>query len=380
METKAGKREEGTLECRGECLLADEGQKENINNSSANNDCLRTSSQRLHGMYVKGFVENMCVNWLVDTGAAKCILSRDIAKQLFDDSTTYYYMCEGQSRDIFLANGKKIDIHGSSLITVTIGKQVFQVNVLIADITGEAILGMDALSQVNAVVDFIQGSLSVNGEPVDCIDYDRQPLSCRCLMCRMTVVPPNSEAVINGHLRHRKQSYCHETLTSNLRIMEPSKNPHLLGKGLCIARTLVDIEMSIPVPIRVLNLTDEPQIITANTTIARAKPVQSVQDFALSGNCNDDNINTDYDAQGDLPEPLRDTLSRSTTYRRDEEERQVTQLLIKYKHVFFLSDGDVGRTSLLDHRINPGNEAPIRQAPRRTPPWKQAEVERQVNT
>ena len=46
----------------------------------------------------------------------------------------------------------------------------------------------------------------------------------------------------------------------------------------------------------------------------------------------------------------------------------------------FPSDGDVGRTSLLDHRINTGNAAPIRQAPRHTPPWKQAEVERQVNT
>ncbi|PFX19642.1 hypothetical protein AWC38_SpisGene15927 [Stylophora pistillata] len=209
---------------------------------------------------------------------------------------------------------------------------------------------MDALSQVNAVVDVTQGTLSIN------------------------------EVIINGHLRHCKQSYCHETLTSNLRILEPSNNPHLLGKGLCIARTLVDIEMSNTLPIRVLNLTDEPQTITANTTIAIAKPVQSVQVFDPSGNCNDNNISTDCDAQGDLPDPLRDMLSRSATYLSDKEERQVTQLLIKYKHVFSLSDGEVGRTSLLQHRINPGNAAPIRQAPQRTPSWKQAEVERQVNT
>ena len=105
--------------------------------------------------------------------------------------------------------------------------------------------------------------------------------------------------------------------------------------------------MSNTVPIRVPNLTDEPQTITANTTIAIAKPVQNVQDCDLSGNCNDDNTNTDCDAQGDLPEPLRDMLLRSATYLSDEEERQVTQLLIKHKHVFSLSDGDVGRTSLL---------------------------------
>ncbi|PFX17681.1 Peroxidasin [Stylophora pistillata] len=161
---------------------------------------------------------------------------------------------------------------------------------------------MDALSQVNAVVDVIQGTLPVNGETGDCIDHDSQPLSCRYLVRRMTVVPPNSEVIINGHLRHRKQSYCHET--SNLRILEPSNNPHLLGKGLCIARTLVDIEISNTVPIRVLILTDEPQTIKANTTIAIAKPVQSVWVFDSSDNCNDDSISTDCDAQGDLPEPL----------------------------------------------------------------------------
>ena len=145
METKAGKREEGNFECPKECLTADEGQKDNVKNSSAHNDCLRTSSQWLHGMYVKGFVENMCLNWLVDTGAVKSILSRNIAKILFDDATTCYYMCEGQSQNIFLANGKKMNIYGYSLSTVTIGKQVFQVDWLIADITDEAILGMDAL-------------------------------------------------------------------------------------------------------------------------------------------------------------------------------------------------------------------------------------------
>ena len=74
--------------------------------------------------------------------------------------------------------------------------------------------------------------------------------------------------------------------------------------------------MSSTVPIRVLNLTDEPQTITANTTVVVAKPVQSVEDFDLSGNCNDDNTNTDSDAQGDLPESLRDMLSRSATYLR----------------------------------------------------------------
>ncbi|KXJ25635.1 hypothetical protein AC249_AIPGENE6366 [Exaiptasia diaphana] len=196
METKSGKREEGPLECPEECPVEDKGQREDINNESTKKDNVRASSQRLHGLYVKGFVDNICVNWLVDTGTAKSILSRNI-EQLFNDSFSSY-LSEEHSADIFLADGKKVDTHGSSLIFVTIGKQLLQVNVLIADITDEAILGMDVLSQ---------------------------------------------------------------------------------------NRVLVDIEASDTIPLRELNLTDEPQTIAANTTVAIAKPVQNVEDFDLSDTC-----------------------------------------------------------------------------------------------
>lgn len=55
----------------------------------------------------------------------------------------------------FYINGKKINIHGSSLSTVTIGKQVFQVDWPIADITDEAILGMESRveRQVNILLE-----------------------------------------------------------------------------------------------------------------------------------------------------------------------------------------------------------------------------------
>lgn len=84
-EKETGKREEGTLKCPEECLIEDKGQREkNTNNNVSQQNNVRASSQRLYGLYAKGFVDSTCVNWLVDTGAARSILSRIIAETLLE--------------------------------------------------------------------------------------------------------------------------------------------------------------------------------------------------------------------------------------------------------------------------------------------------------
>ena len=79
-----------------------------------------------------------------------------------------------------------------------------------------------------------------------------------------------------------------------------------------------------------------------------------------------------------LPEPLQELLGRSTEYLTDSETEGLKELLYNYQHVFSLSDGDLGTTRMVQHRIETGNAPPIRQQPRRTSPWKRDEIERQV--
>ena len=80
-----------------------------------------------------------------------------------------------------------------------------------------------------------------------------------------------------------------------------------------------------------------------------------------------------------LPEPLQDLLGRSTEYLTDSETERLHKLLFNYQHVFSLSDRDLGTTHMVQHRIETGNAPPpIRQQPRRTSSWKRDEIERQV--
>ena len=60
------------------------------------------------------------------------------------------------------------------------------------------------------------------------------------------------------------------------------------------------------------------------------------------------------------------------------ETERLQELQYSYQHVFSLSDGDLGTTHMVQHKIETGNVPPIREQPRRTSPWKHDEIERQV--
>ena len=81
-----------------------------------------------------------------------------------------------------------------------------------------------------------------------------------------------------------------------------------------------------------------------------------------------------------LPEPLREVLQRSSEHLSDGQKEGVASLLARHKHVFALTDHDLGTTRLVQNKMNTGETPPIRQQPRRTSPWKHAEIEQQVTT
>ena len=68
-----------------------------------------------------------------------------------------------------------------------------------------------------------------------------------------------------------------------------------------------------------------------------------------------------------LPDYLKDLLQRSSNNLTADSSANLTKLLCKYKSVFAKSPDDLGKTPLVQHQINTGNAAPIRQPPRRLP-------------
>ena len=267
-----------------------------------------------------------------------------------------------------------------------LGGQEIMTSLVVADIEEDVILGMDLLSQVGATLDIVQGTFTVNGEVIDCHDSQNQLLSFRCMVHRSVIVDANSEVVIPVTIKKRRVAPTLLTTDHGLRILEPCNNSHLQEKGLFIARTLVKSGDVSTVPARILNLSDEPQILQSNTVVAIAKPVLSVREIDLPEDVNGSNMEPQQTpGQGlemddhELPEPLKGLAERSSANLNEEESQQVENLLKRYKQVFSMNDWDLGMNNEVEHHINTGSAAPIRQRPRRTAPWKQKEIDLQVN-
>ena len=204
---------------------------------------------------------------------------------------------------------------------------------------------------------------------------------------RSTIIGPNTEVIMPVTVHKRSSNLNPKASQLGMRLLEPCLISHLQQKGLYVARTLVDVKEDRVVPLRVFNVSDEVFNLAAETVVALAKPVIDVTSLELCeesqesvvGQARVINQQVSHETiKRTLPESLQELLKRSTGHLTDSETERLQELLYNYQQVFSLSDGDLGTTHMVQHRIETGNVPPIRQQPRHPSPWKHDEIERQV--
>ena len=321
---------------------------------------------------------------MIDTGAARSVLSFKVYNS-FPASVKFSLSSENSA--IALVNSQQGKTYGVGHVVVRLGNSGFQMHVIVAEIEDEGIFGLDPRSQVDSRIDIVTNQLPINGEVFDCSDFKNQPLSSRCMVRRSTMIEPNTEVIVPVLVHKRSFNLDPKSSQLGTRLLEPCLNSHLQQKGLYVARTLVDVTEDRVVPLRVFNVSNEVFHLAAETVIALAKPVTDVTSLELNQESHDGamgqaRVINEHVSQGavdmTLPKALQELLERSTDNLTDSETERLQELLFNYKHVFSISDGDLGTTHMVQHRIDTGNALPIRIQPRRTSPWKHDEIERQV--
>jgi hypothetical protein len=68
-----------------------------------------------------------------------------------------------------------------------------------------------------------------------------------------------------------------------------------------------------------------------------------------------------------LPSHLTDLYQRSTKFRNAEEKVEIKELLLEFQDIFSKDENDVGRTTLIEHKIETADARPVKQLPRRIP-------------
>ena len=132
-----------------------------------------------------------------------------------------------------------------------------------------------------------------------------------------------------------------------------------LSKGLYSARTMISgSELESPKGIAVMNLTSRPKSIKAGTLVGQAEMVtiQTVVNEEAEDQSNmDQKVHVQSIVEG-LPEDLT-----------DEERQKAISFIQSHSDAFSKAEFDIGRTKLIPHCIDTGNNRPVRQQLRRHP-------------
>lgn len=83
-------------------------------------------------------------------------------------------------------------------------------------------------------------------------------------------------------------------------------------------------------------------------------------------------------AKKEVPKDTEVFIQQATEHLPKGEKDSAELLLRRFQEVFANGETDLGRTNLVQHRINTGDHQPIKQAPRRVPLAKQGEVDRML--
>ena len=134
-----------------------------------------------------------------------------------------------------------------------------------------------------------------------------------------------------------------------------------------MARALVDAKQE-SVPIRIANFTTDAVKLSKGQTVALLQPVEKEQikevenlkDEPSSGPCGRvAHVEEDEDVV--LPTHLQSLLNAVSSKVTESEKHKIAKLLHKYQSCFVGEDGVLGKTTLVKHRIDTHNAAPVKQ-------------------
>ena len=370
-----GKRTEGRAE----------GQPDPLNNSKIRSSCddkeFRSESLFVfsgRGVYVSGLINHTRVSLLLDTGATSSILNEETWKK------SGQYRPEKLQKfnaTLTVANGKKLAVQGRAVINVRFGKSLFKVPMLIVgDIPHACILGSDFFERESCRILYDVGTFVVQGEEILIFYQRKAPSVCRVVLEEEVELKAGTEVILCGRLEPG-----FERNDGTPGILEGSRKDtaEKLASRFCIARTLT-VPKEGNTPVRMANFSEKTMLLRPGQTVAQFYSLDhidaSVNLFELEESCTE---NKTKDARVETPSPeppaWKQEVRADFSGLSEGEKQSFNDLLEEYKDLFAVGDGNLGRTHLLEHTINTGSATPVKQAPRRFPPFKRDEVDRQLS-
>lgn len=265
------------------------------------------------------------------------------------------------------ANGQPIAVHGHCTVPLHFGglnkDRTYPTQVLIADISNSAIIGMNFMVDNGINLDFRDGTISVDGITVFSHQGKDQVKTQRLRCSKTTYIPPRSESLIP--ISHRR-----DMTNKATRLVQPSYR-FTTATGLFLGRTLTEFQNNHALAI-VVNPSDEPVVVARGLDVGFSYPIDSLDSNHspdLSPKSTDTTSSALARSTADANEPLPPFLEQMVpTDQLDTDQlRRVRSLLQQYSSCFMSPTSKQGKTDIVEHQINTEHNLPIRQRIRRVP-------------
>jgi transposase InsO family protein len=298
------------------------------------------------GLFIEARVENESVSLLVDTGASLTIIS----KKIFDKLSSEHHLDPIQ-KPITGASGEALTVYGRTQMLIRVGKKSYNISVAIADIPMDGVLGLDFMSRNNCMINVSERRIVIGEEIIELVKSGHY--GCyRIAVAENINIPSRSEIV----------TYCNvvkpndASLPKGVSLIEPDDEFLASERGL-VGKVLV--ENADRVPVRIMNISNEVKVVRSGTVVANMTHIDNVID--------ESSVMKKSDNNGKLPPHLQNLLERSGSGLNNEQKQRVKTFLARHSSLFASDDADLGRTSLVKHKIDTETKYPIKQRLRRTP-------------
>ena len=310
-----------------------------------------------------GTISGIPVKFLVDTGAAVSILSKQVWNKLAQQGVGSLDTVSG--KNLVGVEGSPLKLLGIINLQIMFEQQSFDVCFLVADfLTTEAILGQDFLRRYHCIVDAGKSQVTFPNVGMTfnliCPAGTSQIAHVNVVLIDTFRVPGCSEIEIMAAVP--------DAASEGTWIIEGDvmkRNPLLVARALV---TLTDMA----VPICLLNPRPECITVKKGTVAAHIEPVQSL-DTSFVGACQSLSLTSEpMEIKKQLIEGM---LMNLGTHVTNCQQQKLLQLLLEFADIFAVNSDDMGRTGRIKHKIYTGDALPIRQPLRRVPPIKRKETQ-----
>ena len=333
---------------------------------------------------------------LLDSGCEQSVIGRNLVKRV---------PLEPTNETLSTADGTDVPLIGETTIELSVCGFVTNCRVVVTDVITELILGIDWMQQNNCVWNFGTNSFSIDGHPGR-LRCNRASRTVRRILVHDDVVVPGMHTVEVPVLVTRSSLGRED---QNWGMTTKMKNSDLV-----IANAIYGSSEVLSV-CQIMNISDLPKRLKKGSELGKAEPVEILETMdsgssksienstgtnGLKGPAFDEmpldlrqikstdgqelqysdmekfdqtEIGSTISSQNSGTEPtdfVQEMIQKIDLDLTDEQKQDVERLLQDHREVFSTSEfdlGRIGRTNLVQHKIDTGTNRPFKQQLRRHP-------------